>query len=298
MVIGRNGQVAQALQFHLPNLGADVVTIGRPEVDLLNPERAEQMITKEKPTLVVLAAAYTAVDQAEDDADTAHQINAVAPGIIARAAAKVAAPVLHFSTDYVFDGKSQTPYPESAQTGPETVYGRTKLEGEARLAAENPHHIILRTSWVCSPTGRNFVKTILRLSNELNVIRVVSDQVGTPTFANDLAWTVGKIAARIHGEQPLDANCWGLFHVSGAGETSWYEFASAIVQGAVRRGGKNVQVEPIPTCEYPTRAIRPAFSKLDTTKIRVTYGIDLAPWHVGLEACLDELVGPILNTGI
>lgn len=298
LVIGREGQVAQALRATLPAAGAEVIAVGRPDVDLLQAETVASAVREARPTLVVLPAAYTAVDRAEDEADAAHAVNAVAPGIIAAAAAEVGAPIVHFSTDYVFDGSKTTPYREDDATAPLGVYGASKLAGEQAVARANPRHVILRTAWVCSPTGANFVKTMLRLAAERPALRVVADQHGAPTFAADLAQAVAAIGGRLHDDSDAAGDeRWGVFHLASEGVTTWHGFAEAIVDESARRGGRRVPVEAISTSEFPTRARRPAYSKLATDKIARVYGVKMPDWRDGLDACLTTLVGPVLDQG-
>jgi dTDP-4-dehydrorhamnose reductase len=272
-------------------MGMTADAIGRPEIDLLEPETAAEAVIAAKPALVVLAAAYTAVDHAEDDAGTAWAVNAVAPGIVARAAAKACAPIIHFSTDYVFDGTKRAPYTEEDATAPLGVYGITKLAGERAVATANPRHVILRTAWVCSATGSNFLKTILRLASERPALRVVGDQFGAPTFVTDIARAVGSMSARLHSSDAPKEESWGTFHLASEGITSWHGFAEAIVAGYAARGGRQVPVEKIETAGYPTRARRPAYSKLSTQKIARIYGVHMPHWKDGLDTCLDTLLG-------
>lgn len=292
LILGREGQVARALREILPAGGFEVTAVGRPEIDLLDPQTAAKAILAAAPALVILAAAYTAVDRAEDDAEAANRINAVAPGAVAEAASQAGAPIIHFSTDYVFDGAKTSPYLEDDAAAPLGVYGATKLAGELAVAQANPRHVILRTAWVCSPTGSNFLKTILRLAAERPALRVVADQHGAPTFASDIAQAVKLIATRLLADEPLGARHWGLFHVANEGLTTWYGFASAIVARAAARGVKPVPVEAISTADYPTRAQRPAYSKLSSAKLADVYGIRMPAWQVSLETCLDSLLGP------
>jgi dTDP-4-dehydrorhamnose reductase len=296
LIIGKEGQVARALRDALPAMGLAAEAAGRPEIDLLKPETAANAVLAARPTLVVLAAAYTAVDQAEDDPQAAWTVNATAPGVVARAAAEAGAPIIHFSTDYVFDGTKRTPYAEDDAPAPLGVYGKTKLAGERAVAEANPHHLILRTAWLCSATGSNFMKTILRLAAERPALRVVADQFGAPTFASDIARTIGGIALSLHANDPLRDENWGGFHLASGGITSWHGFAEAIVAGWAVRGGRHVPVEAIATASYPTRARRPAYSKLSTAKIERTYGVLLPHWKDGLDTCLDALFGPAKPT--
>lgn len=291
LILGKEGQIARALRELLPSQGIEVAAIGRPEIDLLAPQSAADAVLEFAPTLVILPAAYTAVDRAEDDVEAAWIINAVAPGIVAKAASDIGAPIVYFSTDYVFDGGKGAPYAEEDATAPLSVYGSTKLAGEAAVARANPRHVILRTAWVCSPTGSNFVKTILRLAAERPSLRVVADQQGAPTFAADIARAVALISARLHSNVPVGEEHWGLFHLANDGLTSWHGFAEAIIAGSAARGGRSVSVEAITTGEYPTRARRPAYSKLSAAKIKRIYGVHMSAWEESLEVCLDTLLG-------
>lgn len=298
LVTGRDGQLAHAIRAALPDAGWDVVAIGRPEADLERPETVAEAVRRTRPAVVVSAAAYTAVDKAEDEPDRAHVVNAVAPGLIAAAAADVGAPVIHFSTDYVFDGTKRSPYVETDPTAPIGVYGATKLAGEIAVSAANSRHVIIRTAWVASPVGSNFVRTMLRLAAERPALRVVADQIGAPNFAADLAGAVHTIAAGLISSPRPDGERFGVFHLTGEGETSWHGFAEAIVAGAARRGGRAVPVEPIATADYPTRARRPAYSRLSSDKIARTYGVRLPHWRASLETCLDVLLGAPQDAGV
>ena len=289
VVIGRGGQVATALRESLPAAGFDVISLGRPQIDLLAPEGLKTAIEATEPAIVINAAAYTAVDRAEDERDTAFLINAIAAGKIAAAAAQAGCPIVHFSTDYVFDGSKTTPYVESDPPAPLGAYGASKLAGEQAVAAANPWHVILRTAWVCSPWGHNFVRTMLRLSSQRDVLRVVDDQRGTPTFASDIAEAVGPLAGKLIEAGP-DPKFRGIFHMTNAGGTTWCGFARAIMAGARKRGAMAATVEAISTADFPTKARRPRDSKLDTYKIGQIYGIHLPDWQDGLERCLDRLI--------
>lgn len=276
LVIGRGGQVARALARR-----GDVDMIGRPEFDLLKADAVAAEIARRRPRVVINAAAYTAVDKAEDDAAAAMAINGEAVCVIARAAAEVAAPLLHFSTDYVFAGDKALPYVEGDATGPTGVYGASKLRGETLAQAANPAAIIVRTAWVYDATGANFVRTMLRLAKTRDAINVVADQRGCPTFASDLADAALAIAAA-----PKHA---GIYHCAGAGETSWAEFAAEIFAQSKARGGPSAVVTPIASADYPTRARRPANSRLDCAKLTRDYGVTMRPWREALSACLDDI---------
>jgi dTDP-4-dehydrorhamnose reductase len=294
LIVGREGQVAHALRARFP----EALVAARPQIDLARPETVAALIRRHRPTLVVNAAAHTAVDRAEDEPDLAHALNATAPGVIAAATADVGATIVHFSTDYVFDGAKATPYVETDPTGPLGVYGASKLAGEGAVAAANPRHVILRTSWVAGPHGANFVKTMLRLAHTTQStagkpMRVVADQHGAPTFAVDLGQAVAVIAERMHGSSDAPTeDPFGVFHLTGRGETTWAGFAAAIMAGAAARGAPSLAVEPIPTSAYPTRARRPANSRLSCAKIDRVWGVALPAWETSLAGCLDVLLGP------
>jgi dTDP-4-dehydrorhamnose reductase len=293
LIIGRNGQVSRSLQEVLGVAGHPVMTIGRPEVDLRDPKTLIDAILRERPKIVINAAAYTAVDRAEDEPDDAYTTNAIGAEAAAEAAAQVGAAIIHFSTDYVFDGRNHTPYLETDPPAPLGIYGQSKRAGEERVAASNPRHVILRTAWVFSPFGSNFVKTMLRLNDERPEIRVVDDQHGNPTYAPDLADVVGKLIPIIGAPSP-DPKFFGTFHAVNTEDTTWFDFAKAIIEGAAARGTNHADVNAIRTADYPTRALRPAYSILSKQKLRVIYGIELRPWREALADCLDRLIGPHL----
>lgn len=286
VVTGRDGQVASALAAAAHD-GLEVVRLGRPELDLERPETIAPALQAARPDVVVSAAAYTAVDQAESEPERARMVNAVAAGVLAEAAAKLGAPVLHLSTDYVFDGAKDGPYVESDPTGPQTVYGATKLAGEQAVAAANPRHLILRTAWVYAPSGKNFVRTMLRLAESRDEVSVVADQRGCPSYAPDIAEALVVLAAAMLSGQGAP----GVFHLAGAEATNWAEFAEAIFDGSRERGGPFAQVKPIGTRDYPTPATRPLNSRLDGAKLKAAYGVSLPSWRLALPRCLDVLVG-------
>jgi dTDP-4-dehydrorhamnose reductase len=292
LVIGRNGQVSRSLRQRLDAAGRQVVDIGRPDVDLRDPKSLTDAILTVRPAIVVNAAAYTAVDRAEDEPDDAFAVNAIGAETAASAAASVGAAIIHFSTDYVFDGSKDTPYLEKDPATPLGIYGQSKRGGEERVAAANPKHVILRTAWVFSPFGSNFVKTMLRLNEERSEINVVDDQHGNPTFAPDLADLVGKIISVIGAPSP-DPKFFGIFHAVNQGETTWFGLAQAVIEGAAARGARRADVRPIGSKDYPTKARRPAYSILSTQKLRAIYGIELRPWREALSDCLDELIAPL-----
>lgn len=291
LVIGHNGQVSRSVWEALCVAGHDTVQLGRPDIDLFNPKAVAEAVLASRPDIVVNPAAYTAVDRAEDEPHIAQAINVDGAEAVAKAAAEAGAAIVHFSTDYVFDGTKRSPYVETDATGPMSVYGRTKLVGELRVAQANPRHIILRTAWVCSPYGNNFVKTMLRLGRERSGLRVVDDQYGNPTFAADLAEVVRQLVPRIVGQSAC-AEHFGVFHTVNEGEASWHRFALTIMDGAARRGEARIPLQPIKTVDYPTKARRPAYSMLSTKKLQDVHGIRLRNWEAALSDCLDQLIGP------
>ncbi len=292
LVIGRQGQVAMALARVLPVHGIGCTIVSRPVVDLTQPDTLERVIAETRPDVVINAAAYTAVDRAEDEPELAFLSNGQAPGVMAAAAALVGAAIIHISTDYVFDGASSVAYREGDPVGPLGIYGRSKLAGEVAVAAANPRHIILRTAWVCSPDGGNFVKTMLKLAAERPELKVVNDQTGVPTFAADIAEVIASMV-RVLDSSACTADQFGIFHVASAGETTWCGFARAIMAGSQLRGGPHVPVRAISTADFPTKARRPAYSKLNTGKLAAVYKLSLPEWDQSLDQCLDALICPV-----
>jgi dTDP-4-dehydrorhamnose reductase len=267
---------------------------GRPGLDLMQPESLERTLGELKPDLVVNAAAYTAVDQAERDPATAYAINRDGAGALAALAAVHDCPIIHLSTDYVFDGSKAGAYVEEDATGPTGVYGQSKLAGEAVVAAANRRHIIVRTAWVYAAYGNNFVRTMLRLARERPELRVVVDQRGNPTYAVHLAEAILAIAERLGKTK---ASPWGIYHAAGMGDTTWHEFAQSIVKAAHPLGIAPVPVLPITTAEFPLPAKRPANSCLDCRKLQSTFAVRLPHWQEGLRACIAELAAANANSG-
>lgn len=279
LVTGANGQLGLELQSASGQFpGSDFRFLSRSEFDLQHPTTIRSILEIEQPTHFINCAAYTAVDKAEAESEIAFAVNGGAVGIIAEACAAFNVKLIHVSTDYVFDGTSSIPYREDDSTGPINTYGRSKLDGEQRCLRGNPDALIIRTSWVYSRYGYNFVKTMLRLLSEKESIRVVNDQVGSPTWAADLAEAILQI---IHGEHWVP----GIYHYAGAGQTSWYEFARTIATQV----HSNCRIHPIPSSKFPTPARRPAFSLLDTGKIESTFGVRAKPLSESLYHCLNQL---------
>ena len=286
-VTGRDGQVARSLAERAAG-DVEIVRVGRPELDLARPETIAPALAAVRPDVVVSAAAYTAVDQAEDEPDLAFAINAAGAGAVAQAAAGIGAPVIHLSTDYVFDGEADAPYGEGHVTGPRSVYGASKLAGERAVAEANPRHLILRTAWIYSPFGKNFVATMLRLAAERDEIAVVSDQWGNPTSALDIADGILLAARTLY--RATDFSDYGIYHLAGAGATNWSGFARHILEASARLGGPHARVRDIATAEYPTKARRPANSRLSTEKFAGTFGWRAPAWQGSAEEVVRRLV--------
>lgn len=277
LVTGSAGQLGFELVRLLEPHG-DIVAADRARLDLADPDAIVAAVRGAKPKLVVNAAAYTAVDLAEKERDLAAAVNARAPGILAEEAKRAGAVLVHYSTDYVFDGASTTPYAEDAPTAPLNVYGATKLDGERAVAAVGGASLVFRTSWVYGRRGRNFLRTIERLAAERDELRIVADQIGVPNWSRTLA----EATERLVGQGlPALAERTGLYHLSSTGRASWYEFAQAIVGTAAKP-----RVVPITTAEYPLPARRPAFAVLDTSHFTATFGFALPDWRDALARCL------------
>ncbi len=276
LIAGKNGQIGWELQRTLGALG-EVTALGRAEMDLSKPDAVRARIREIKPDIIVNAAAYTAVDKAESEPDLAMAVNGVAPGIMVEEAKRLGALLVHYSTDYVFDGTKSSPYTEEDSPNPLSVYGKTKLAGERAVAASGADYLILRTGWVYSTRGKNFLLTILRLAAERPELKVVGDQQGAPTWARDIAETTARVL-----DEPKETS--GLFHLSASGATSWFGFATEIL----RISGQTTPVRSIPSSEYPTPAARPANSVLDNTKFRTSFGLELPAWQSSLKQCLAE----------
>ncbi len=289
LVTGTQGQVARALIERGAAMGVAIEALGRPEYDLLEPSRIAAAIAATSADVVVNAAAYTAVDKAESEPEIAMAINRDAAGVVAAAAAKRGLPIIQLSTDYVFAGTLDRPYREDDPVAPINAYGDTKLAGERAIAAANPAHIVLRTAWVYSPFGANFVKTMLRLGETRATIKVVADQWGSPTSALDIAEAILAIAGRLRAA-PRGPRLFGVFHLVGSGVATWADFAEAIFAEAERYGRNPVDVARIATTDYPTLARRPANSRLDSAKLHEIYGVRLPDWRASLAPCVARLV--------
>ncbi|GLK89953.1 dTDP-4-dehydrorhamnose reductase [Pseudomonas turukhanskensis] len=284
LIAGRNGQVAQALLSSLQGLG-ELICLGRAELDLSDADAVRSRVRDLRPDLIINAAAYTAVDQAESEPEQAFAVNATAPGVLAEEAKALGAPLIHYSTDYVFDGRKSSPYQDHDQPHPLGVYGQSKLAGEQAIAAVGGQHLILRTSWVYSLYGRNFLLTMQRLLQEREELRVVSDQIGAPTWAGTIASTTGALIEQWRSGQ---AGPWGTFHLNAQGETSWFGFASAIAEHLKTAGKPCARLVPISSSEYPTPAQRPLNSRLDCSRLQAAWKVHLPEWQAALADCLQN----------
>ncbi|MFJ4443075.1 dTDP-4-dehydrorhamnose reductase [Pseudomonas sp. NPDC089422] len=282
LVCGHHGQVAQALQAQLAGLG-EVHLLGRDQLNMANPEALRAPLRRLTPQLIINAAAHTAVDQAESESDLAFAINAESPRVLAEEAVRLGAPLIHYSTDYVFDGEKALPYTELDRPNPLGVYGRSKLAGEQAIAAVDGEHLILRTSWVYSLYGRNFLLTMQRLLQEKPQLRVVDDQIGAPTWATTIAVATRELIERWQAGQ---RGAWGTYHLAAQGETSWFGFAQAIGEQLKARGLPCAELLPIPSSEYPTPARRPANSRLDCSRLAREWDVHLPHWQQALIDCL------------
>jgi dTDP-4-dehydrorhamnose reductase len=292
LLTGKNGQVGFELQSALAPLG-EVHAVDSSDCDLANPDALRDLIQRIKPQIIINPAAYTAVDKAEEEVALATAVNGDAPGVMGEEAAKLGACVIHFSTDYVFDGEKPRPYVESDATGPLGAYGQSKLAGERALQQATGRHLILRTSWVVGSHGNNFAKTILRLAAERDSLKIVSDQHGVPTSAALLAQTTATLVNRI-ADQGDASFPFGLYHLCAAGETTWFDYARFVLDHAQRCGVRTLKatakdVLAITSEQYPTRARRPHNSRLDTQKFRQTFGLALPTWQDSLTPILDQI---------
>jgi len=292
-----DGQVARSLGEAAAGTPDVVVGFGAPPtMDLTRPQTILPAIEAFGPDVVVSAAAFTAVDRAESEPELVYAMNRDGAAAAAAGAARLGVPVIQFSTDYVFDGAKDGAYVEADVPSPQGVYGQSKLEGERAVAAANPRHLILRTSWVYAPFGSNFVRTMLRLSAERDRLTVVDDQIGCPTYAPDIADAILTIA-RLWAREGWRSEHAGVTHLAGPDPVTWCAFARQIVDGAAARGGRRVEVDAITTAQYPTPARRPANSRLSCERLGSVFGVRLPSLETSLSACLDRLVGPLAVVG-
>ncbi|MBZ5645080.1 MAG: dTDP-4-dehydrorhamnose reductase [Acidobacteriia bacterium] len=300
LLTGKNGQVGRELISSLRPLG-EVVALAHAELDLTKPEEIRKIVREVRPQLIVNAAAYTAVDQAESDEAAARAVNADAPGVMAEEAKKIGAALVHYSTDYVFDGSKSTPYLETDPTNPINAYGRTKLAGEEAIRNSGAAHLIFRTAWVYGREGKNFLGTILRLATQREELRIVSDQTGSPTCSADIAQATAEALSRIYSQQDDNSafsRVSGTYHLTAGGVTSWYEFTKAILEEAAGHAGDPWlaaatsgqpliarSVVPIKAAEYPTSAKRPAYSVLSNDRLAHAFRFRLQDWRAQLQSC-------------
>lgn len=289
VVTGREGQVVRSLIERGRKTDHEIIPLGRPELDLSDePRTIAEAVKAARPDAIVSAAAYTAVDKAESEPELAFTINGRGAGAVAQAASNLSIPLVHLSTDYVFDGSKASPYTEDDPAGPTGVYGASKLAGEEAVLSSHAGAAVLRTAWVYSPFGANFAKTMLRLANDRDEIAVVADQRGNPTSALDIADGILSVVANLHTSKEPALR--GIFHMSSEGDASWAEFAEAIFAVSASLGGPNASVRPIPTADYPTPAKRPANSRLDSSKLAQIHGVRLPDWRRSVEATIARLV--------
>jgi dTDP-4-dehydrorhamnose reductase len=287
-VTGQAGQVVTSLVERGTAAGHEVIALGRPALDLADPASVARSLDAAAPDVIVSAAAYTAVDKAESESELAHVVNGAGAGAVAEAARALGVPLIHVSTDYVFDGTLDRPYAESDPTGPTGVYGASKLAGErAVLAAHGDNSAILRVAWVYSPFGGNFLKTMLRVAGDRDELSVVADQLGNPTSALDIADGTIRVATNLVSNS--DPALRGVFHMTASGEASWADFAEAIFAASAAQGGASAQVKRITTADYPTPATRPANSRLDCGLIAKVHGVTLPDWRQSLGTVIARL---------
>jgi dTDP-4-dehydrorhamnose reductase len=290
LLTGSNGQVGFELQKKLSALG-EVIATDREEMDLTNPDAIKKFIDQTRPDIIINPAAYTAVDKAESEPDLAYQINTLAPEVLATMASELDIPLVHFSTDYVFDGLKKEAYVETDKTNPQSVYGKTKCEGEEKVR-KHEKHIILRTSWVFGVHGNNFLKTMLRLIQEKDLLNIVGDQWGSPASASMLSDVTFRIVDTILKNKNF--NDYGTYHVTSSGETNWQQYASLIANELIKLNVKIKcepdQIRPILTSEYPTAAKRPLNSRLNTDKIKKTFMLELPHWESEVKKVLKEII--------
>ena len=306
LITGKNGQVGWELQRVLKT--RPVIALDRDAMDLSKPDSLRRTIADLRPSIIINTAAYTAVDLVEEEPDYAQMVNGNAPGIMAEEAKKLGALLIHYSTDYVFDGSKREPYIETDQPNPLNTYGMTKLIGERAIESSGANYLIFRTSWVYSARGRNFLLTILRLAREREELKIVNDQIGIPNWSHAIADATAAVIAKLQPPKkpargrPSSKDLTGTYHMAGAGATSWFGFAEAILE-EIHQGGFPAtvmgkvpitakKVLPISTAEYPTRARRPAYSVLDSTKLKKTFGVELPDWREQLKTAVTSQATP------
>lgn len=293
LVFGSTGQVAGALARAQWPEDTTLTYLDRQMADLSRPERLGPIVRNHAPDVVIIAAAYTNVDAAESEEDLAMAVNAAAPAAIAREAATLSMPVVHFSTDYVFDGEKGEYYEETDPVGPLNSYGRSKLAGEIAVRAANPQHLILRTSWVYSALGNSFLRSMLRQAASREEVGIVVDQRGCPTAANDIAQAIaGTLPSLVNAD-----GAWGTYHLAGGSETTWHGFAEAIFEGLAARGIPRPRNRPVPTADYATPARRPKNSRLSSELFAQTFGVRLPGYAAALPAILEEALGAASSSG-
>ena len=288
LLFGATGQLGTECRKNLYRSGWELISVGRQDADFLEPAQVAAAIERRRPDVVVNACAYTAVDQAEKETRIATRINAESVGVMAAKCAELGIPTIHISTDYVFSGLSRRPYREHHKVSPLNVYGMSKLYGEQVLQQENPRHILLRTSWVFSSVGDNFLTTMLRLANERTELSIVGDQIGCPTYAADIAVTIAQFIQRYERDGDLP---WGLYHCAGAESCSWFEFAQAIFMEGMSTGilEKAPRLTAIRAEDYPSEALRPGYSVLDSKKLADFLGYPVPGWQRGVELACRQL---------
>ncbi len=303
LLAGKNGQVGEELHRILPSLG-QITALGREDLDLSKPDDIRRMIREIRPNLIVNAAAYTAVDQAESNEDAARAINAIAPAVMAEEAKQIGAALVHYSTDYVFDGSKKSAYEENDPANPLNIYGKTKLEGEQAIKTSGVPHLIFRTSWVYATRGKNFLLTILRLASQREELRIVQDQSGAPTWSREIAAGTARILGQLiqEGSGPSLGGKSGTYHMTAAGETTWFDFAKAILEESAGQtqnlpwftaatNGRPLitqRIVPITSVEYPTPARRPANSILSNSQLQKVFGFELPDWRAQLQSAFTD----------